>query len=45
MLRNPPANRRHGFDPWTGKIPGKEMATHSHILAWETPQTEEPVGL
>ena len=20
----------------------KEMATHSSILAWETPQTEEP---
>ena len=23
----------------------KEMATHSNILAWETPQTEEPDGL
>ena len=23
----------------------KEMATHSSILAWETPWTEEPVGL
>ena len=23
----------------------KEMATHSGILAWETPQTEEPGGL
>ena len=23
----------------------KEMATHSSILAWETPSTEEPVGL
>ena len=23
----------------------KEMATHSSILAWEIPQTEEPVRL
>ena len=23
----------------------KEMATHSSILAWETPRTEEPGGL
>ena len=23
----------------------KEMATHSSILAWEIPQTEEPMGL
>ena len=23
----------------------KEMATHSSVLAWETPQTEEPGGL
>ena len=31
-------------------IPGqeelkKEIATHSRILAWQTPQTEEPGGL
>ena len=24
---------------------GKEMATHSSILAWRIPQTEEPGGL
>ena len=24
---------------------GKEMATHSSILAWETPWTEEPGGM
>ena len=24
---------------------GKEMATHSSILAWEIPWTEEPGGL
>ena len=23
---------------------GKEMATHSSVLAWEIPWTEEPVG-
>ena len=34
----------------TGSIPGpedpleKEMATHSSILAWKIPWTEEPVG-
>jgi len=38
--------RRLGFDPWVGKTPlGKEMATHSSILAWEIRWTEEPGGL
>ena len=37
---------RPGFDPWVWKIPlGKEMATHSSILAWRIPWTEEPGGL
>ena len=35
--------RRHGFDPWVGRCPGKEMATHS--LAWRIPWTQEPCGL
>ena len=26
-------------------LPKKGMATHSSILAWEIPQTEEPGGL
>ena len=26
-------------------LPEKEMATHSSILAWRIPQTEEPGGL
>ena len=26
-------------------LPEKEMATHSSILAWEIPETEEPGGL
>ena len=31
------------FNPWVGKIPlEKEMATHSNILAWRIPWTEEP---
>ena len=37
---------RSGFNPWVRKIPGEEeMATHSSILTWETPWTEEPGGL
>ena len=37
--------RSHWFDPWVGKIPlEKEMATHSSILAWRIPWTEEPGG-
>ena len=38
--------KRNGFDPWVGKIPWEEkMATHSTILAWKAPWTEEPGGL
>ena len=38
--------KRHGFDPWVGKIPlEEEMATHSNILAWKIPWTEESCGL
>ena len=34
--------RRHGFDPWVRKTPLIEgMATHSSILAWRIPWTEE----
>ena len=38
---------RPEFDPWVRKIDplGKGMATHSSILAWEIPWTEEPAGL
>ena len=31
--------------PGLGRFPGEEMATHSNILAWEIPWTEEPGGL
>ena len=35
--------RRLKFNLWVRKIPlEKEMATHSSILAWEIPWTEEP---
>ena len=38
------------MDPWAGSLSqedplGKEMATHSSILAWEVPWTKEPGGL
>ena len=39
-------HRRPRFDLWVGKIPlEKRMATHSSILAWRIPGTEEPGGL
>ena len=42
----PPGNtediRDVGSIPGSGRSPGEEMATHSSVLAWETPQTEEP---
>ena len=38
--------RRCRSDPCPGKIPlEEEMATHSSILAWKIPWTEEPGGL
>ena len=38
------SRKRFGFDPWVGKILFLEegMTTHSSILAWRTPWTEEP---
>ena len=48
-VKNPSANAGDLGD--MGSIPGwedspeKERATHSSILAWEIPWTEEPVGL
>ena len=40
MVKNPPANAGDIRD--AGLIPGLEMATHSSILAWRIPWTEEP---
>jgi len=34
-----------GSTPGLGRSPGERMATHSCILAWEIPWTEEPSGL
>ena len=34
-----------GSIPGLGKSPGKEMATHSNMLAWRVPWTEKPGGL
>ena len=43
MVKNLPAIQETGFDSWIGKIPlEKGMATHSSILAWRMPWTEEP---
>ena len=45
MVKNPPANARD-----VGSVPGSEdlleenMATHSSVLAWEIPWTEDPGG-
>ena len=40
MVKNLPANALGWEDPLE-----KEMATHSNILAWGIPWTEEPGGL
>ena len=47
MIKNLPTSagrcEGHGFDPWVGKIPLEEgIATHSNVLAWRIPWTEEP---
>ena len=46
MVKNLPANTGDtGSIPGLGQSLGKEMATHSSILAWRIPWTEEPGGL
>ena len=46
MVKNLPANGGDaGSLPGSGRSPGEGMATHSSILAWKTPWTEEPGGL
>ena len=43
MVRNRLPCERRKFDPWVGEDPlEKEMATHSSILAWRIPWTEQP---
>ena len=46
VVKNCPANagnpRDTGSIPGSGRSPGEEMATHSTIVAWKIPWTEEP---
>ena len=46
LLKNPPAMQEILFQllGWEDPLE-KEMATHSSVLAWEIPWTEEPGGL
>ena len=42
VVKNPPASAGDlGLIPGLGRSPGEGMATHSSILAWEIPRTEE----
>ena len=46
MVKNPPAMQGTQVQSLGQEDPlGKEMATHSSILAWRIPWTEEPEGL
>ena len=46
MVKSPPAKQGIQVQSLGGKDPlEKEMATHSSILAWEIPRTEESGGL
>ena len=49
VVKNLPANAGDARDansvPGSGRSLGEEMATHSSILAWEIPWTEEPSRL
>ena len=42
LVRNPPANAGAvGLIPGSGRSSGEGMATHTSILAWKIPRTEE----
>ena len=49
LVKNLPANAGDAKDAGSisgsGRSPGERMATHSSILAWRIPWTEEPGGL
>ena len=46
IIKNPPAMQKTWVRSLGQEDPlEKEMATHSSILAWEIPWTEEPGGL
>ena len=46
MVKNPPANVGNagivGSSPGLGRSPGKGKTTHSSILTWRIPETEDP---
>ena len=46
VVKNLPANAedQHSI-PGLGRSPGEEMASHSNILSWRIPWTDEPGGL
>ena len=49
VVKNMPASAEDGARdmvsiPGSGRSLEKEMATHSSVLTWEIPQTEEPGG-
>ena len=45
-VNNPPAKGGDaGSIPRLGRSTGEGMATHSNILAWKTPWTNDPGGL
>ena len=46
VVKNLPANAGDAcLIPGSGRSPGEGHATHSSILDWEIPWTEEPDGL
>jgi len=46
VVKNPLASAGDRVQSWCGEDPlEKEMATHSRMLAWKIPWTEEPGGL
>ena len=49
VVKNPPANARDVRDavsvPGSGRSLEESMATHSSMLSWRIPWTEEPGGL
>ena len=49
VVKNPPVNagdvRDVGLIPGLGRSPGEGSATHSSILVWRLPWTEEASGL
>ena len=46
LVKNLPAEQETQFQSLDQEVPlEEEMATHSSILAWKIPRTEEPGGL